>query len=201
MTPSNANTSGLEVVAWRKNVWVADGIGTGWMLSNDQPEPHHLPTDIEPLVTAASAQARIAELEADAVRSEKHRNDLADKITSQSIELGALRSRINALNADTPHHLVLHDGTDAWCSAAAWKWFQAWSVRADEEANRATAAEARADRLAEVEGDLNDRAEACLSIVATAGDDPSKARIAGKAQAYFHAAELARAALQQETQP
>ncbi|WP_295169809.1 hypothetical protein [uncultured Brevundimonas sp.] len=61
--PSNANTSGLEVVAWRKNIWVAEGIGTGWMLSNEQPEPSHQPTDIEPLVTAASAQARIAELE------------------------------------------------------------------------------------------------------------------------------------------
>ena len=88
--------------------------------------------------------------------------------------------------------------SDATCAAIARSINMKVSLAAND---RATAAEARADRLAEVEGDLNDRAEACLSIVATAGDDPSKARIAGKAQAYFHAAELVRAALQQETQP
>lgn len=81
--------------------------------------------------------------------------------------------------------------TEAWNRRVT-----AASAQAEREAR--LAAEARADRLAGVEDCLNDRAEACLSIVATAGDDPSKARVASKAQAYFHAAELVRAALQQE---
>lgn len=41
----------VRPVAWRKQVWVADGIGTGWMLSNEKPEPNHQPTEIEPLYT------------------------------------------------------------------------------------------------------------------------------------------------------
>lgn len=60
--PSNANTSGLEVVAWRFRS--RDGFG-GW--SFERSDPSYLDPSgyvIQPLVTAASAQARIAELEA-----------------------------------------------------------------------------------------------------------------------------------------
>ncbi len=96
MTDTNANTSGLEVVAWRKNVWVADGIGTGWMLSNDQPEPHHLPTDIEPLVTAASAQA--------AIDAEKAR---ADRLA----QIARLLDECIWFNPDTQNFEVNHDGS------------------------------------------------------------------------------------------
>ena len=166
MTPSNANTSGLGEAGLSETYRFAyKSVRNGAPGLSDATcaaiaRSINMKVSLADNVTAASAQARIAEFEADAVRSEKHRNDLADKITSQSIELGALRSRINALSADTPHHLVLHDGTDAWCSAAAWKWFQAWSVRADEEASRATAAEARADRLAKALTEISENSAA-----------------------------------------
>jgi len=55
--PSNANTSGLEAVAWRWR-FRTDGV---W---NYQEAQQHIPdVTCEPLVTAASAQARIAELD------------------------------------------------------------------------------------------------------------------------------------------
>ncbi|WP_295195092.1 hypothetical protein [uncultured Brevundimonas sp.] len=54
--PSNANTSGLEVVAWR---W--KGFDGYFVVNPNQPKPF----ETEHLVTAASAQARIAELEAE----------------------------------------------------------------------------------------------------------------------------------------
>lgn len=63
MTPSNANTSGLEVVAWRRHdvlrngAYFADRKETAKMWFDRGLSP-------EPLVTAASAQARIAELKA-----------------------------------------------------------------------------------------------------------------------------------------
>lgn len=60
--PSNANTSGLEVVAWR---W--KGFDGYFVVNPNQPKPF----DAEPLVTAASAQARIVELEAE---NESHRS-------------------------------------------------------------------------------------------------------------------------------
>ena len=43
----------------------------------------------------AERDAALAEVE----RSEKHRNDLADKITMQSVELGAIRTRLTATQA------------------------------------------------------------------------------------------------------
>lgn len=60
--PSNANTSGLGVVAWRrhdvfrKGAYFADRKDTAAMWAEQGLNP-------EPLVTAASAQARIAELD------------------------------------------------------------------------------------------------------------------------------------------
>lgn len=45
-----------EAVAWRMNVWVADGIGTGWTLSNREPEPSHYPSDIDPLIPASDLE-------------------------------------------------------------------------------------------------------------------------------------------------
>ena len=69
-----------EAVAWRKQVWVADGIGTGWLLSNEKPEPNHQPTEIEPLYThPAPLSADHAELTrlAEAARDEALGNLLA----------------------------------------------------------------------------------------------------------------------------
>lgn len=58
--PSNANTSGLEVVAWTNEEYLADTRarkhGAYWMWGNPASEAS------VGLVTAASAQARIAEL-------------------------------------------------------------------------------------------------------------------------------------------
>ncbi len=68
MTPSNANTSGLEVVAWRYTLINERGdvLFSGVMLDGPPREgPCGVDTwRVEPLVTAASAQARIADLEA-----------------------------------------------------------------------------------------------------------------------------------------
>lgn len=62
MTPSNANTSGLEVVAWTNEEYLADTRarkhGAYWMWGNPASEAS------VGLVTVASAQARIADLEA-----------------------------------------------------------------------------------------------------------------------------------------
>lgn len=151
---------------------------------------------VEPLVTAASAQARIAELEAERDAAQSAIEAWADVCESLEAHLQdrvAMRDEANPeryLNILRSNMARVQKDSEQ-IRAARWADYR-------RQEGRATAAEARADRLAEVEGDLNDRAEACLSIVATAGDDPSKARIAGKAQAYFHAAELVRAALQQE---
>jgi hypothetical protein len=67
-TPSNANTSGLEVVAWR-STWVGLTGRTVHQLHQREAEAIRSAkwmegATFEPLVTAASAQARIAELEA-----------------------------------------------------------------------------------------------------------------------------------------
>lgn len=71
MTPSNGNTSGLAPVRWLVTV-----IATGAQDVHEKPlfdtEFNHKRFTCEPLVTAASAQARIAELEqwqAAAIRS------------------------------------------------------------------------------------------------------------------------------------
>lgn len=132
MTDSNANTSGLEVVAWRYTLINERGdiLFSGATL--DGP-PREGPCGVdtwraEPLVTAASAQARIAELES-----------LISKACDLSVE-------------QTDKLLAMHD--------------------------RATAAEARADRLAKA----LERIER------------------SKAQTYGHLQSVARAALQQETQ-
>ena len=151
--PSNANTSGLEVVAWRKNVWVAEGIGTGWMLSNEQPEPSHQPTDIEPLVTAASAQERIA-------GSEK--------------------------KAELYDHMKLVAEANGFKSLT-------------EAIARATAAEARADRLAEISSKL-DAAISCLDYPFIDNRTP-EAELRQRVGFMMKDAEPHRAALQQETQP
>ena len=59
--PSNANTSGLEVVAWTNEEYLADTRarkhGAYWLWGNPASEASVA------LVTAASAQARIGELE------------------------------------------------------------------------------------------------------------------------------------------
>lgn len=138
--PSNANTSGLEVVAWR----IREQPGTAWTVVYDH-EDHRLAIadgfESEPYaVTAASAQARIAELES------------------------ALAAAQNA-DAENDAHLRC----------------------------RATAAEARADRLAK-------------ALVMLGAEKPEQKRSypnsyrGGFDAATDLAASIARAALQQETQ-
>lgn len=109
--PSNANTSWLEVVAWR---WREKGTPMDWRFEGDAPNHQDLRwNEAEPLVTAASAQARIAELEAEVKKLRtimKGREELA---TGLSLDMNALAHDVAADMAD-----------------------------------RATAAEARADRLA-----------------------------------------------------
>ena len=144
MTPSNANTSGLEVVAWRWR-FRTDGV---W---NYQEAQQRIPdVTCEPLVTAASAQARIAELES------------------------ALAAAQNA-DAENDAHLRC----------------------------RATAAEARADRLAKgivqaeilIDDAIKGIQTAPLSVVTDTiwTADPCPMTV-------VEALQLARAALQQETQ-
>jgi uncharacterized coiled-coil protein SlyX len=64
--------------------------------------PYAKPTALEILTDEAAdlieqQAARIAELEAQIAASEKHRNDLADKIMSQQTEIGALKSRLSTV--------------------------------------------------------------------------------------------------------
>lgn len=113
--PSNANTSGLEVVAWRST----------WTGLSGQPahELHHQEAEairsakwmesatFEPLVTAASAQARIDAAEARADRLSKGMPDLSSVIgwlangcdpTHAVTELRILQARIDhALQQET----------------------------------------------------------------------------------------------------
>ena len=42
----------------------------------------------------------------------------------------ALLSEIAALRGE--HKLTLQDGSEAWCSDAAWRWFQEWAVRLEQ---------------------------------------------------------------------
>lgn len=74
--PSNANTSGLEVVAWRWR-FRTDGV---W---NYQEAQQHIPdVTCEPLVTAASAQAAIDAEKARADRLAKDAKGLLAEIAS-----------------------------------------------------------------------------------------------------------------------
>lgn len=137
--PSNANTSGLVEFGyrWRQPDWHPDD----WELDMDPLAKDKLDDRvIEPLVTAASAQARIAELEA-----------IISKTCDLSVE-------------QTDKLLAMHD--------------------------RATAAEARADRLAKALERIADRPGAGTTYTKGIGEQP-----VGEAE---HMAEIARAAIQQE---
>ena len=81
--PSNANTSGLEVVAHRMRQLhhEIDGPITGWMYCPPSQHPSgNARWDVEPLVTAASAQARIEAAEARADRLAKALERAADDL-------------------------------------------------------------------------------------------------------------------------
>ena len=58
-----------------------------------------VPGDVMAKAAIAAMPDRAA-LVGEAERSEKHRNDLADKITAQSVELGSLRTQLAASQAD-----------------------------------------------------------------------------------------------------
>ena len=88
MTPSNANTSGLEVVAWR--------------VKHPRHDAHRLcfvpaPADeAEPLVTAASAQARISELsEQNAAFLDLH-NDMSNRMVAAEARADRLAQGITS---------------------------------------------------------------------------------------------------------
>lgn len=88
MTDSNANTSGLEPVRWLVTV-----IATGAQDVHEKPlfdtEFNHKRFTCEPLVTAASAQARIAELKAELERWKRLKGYADDQI---KVERKAYRS-------------------------------------------------------------------------------------------------------------
>ena len=98
-TPSNANTSGLEVVAWR-STWVGHTGKTCHAYHQDRQEAddnaEHMSGASEPLVTAASAKARIDAAEARADR-------LADIVK--------LLDECIWFNPDTQNFEVNHDGS------------------------------------------------------------------------------------------
>lgn len=152
--PSNANTSGLEVVAWR----IREQPGTAWAVVYDH-EDHRLAIadgfESEPFAfTAASAQARIGELE----------------------------SRLEYLRSSRNGH----------------------AAQAHAEFEARVAAEARADRLAKgivqaeilIDDAIKGIQTAPLSVVTDTiwTADPCPMTV-------VEALQLARAALQQETQP
>lgn len=141
--PSNANTSGLEVVAWR----FRDHPGNGWIYTGLG--DRHEGCEVEPLVTAASAQARIDHLLA----------------------------RIETARVARVEHN---------------RQFEAMK-------DRATAAEARADRQAEIAGKL-DAAISWLDYPFIDNRTP-EAELRQRVGFMMKDAEPHRAALQQETQP
>lgn len=99
--PSPTNTAGLEVVAWAWDHWTH--LTDKWTrrATFDEPQDGSRVRNIEPLVTAASAQARIAELEAEV---EAHRSGawiLAETKRAQAAEaradrLATLSTRLSA---------------------------------------------------------------------------------------------------------
>ncbi|WP_269219451.1 hypothetical protein [Brevundimonas vesicularis] len=86
--PSNANTSGLDYFGYR--VFNA-GVGACWLVANPGPND----TNPEPLVTAASAQARIDAAEARADRLAKALTEIAENSAaagwSRDLALAALQ--------------------------------------------------------------------------------------------------------------
>lgn len=184
---SNANTSGLEVVAWR---WPSAFCSGAKACSTKKPKALSRDVELEPLVTAASAQARIAELEAERdawkLRGDQHWETL--RSIREFAREGDCERIIQWVNDAGSGHIESVDQTLGQMT------------------DRATAAEARADRLAKVISGFGDLAD--LIVKNTSHD---RVKIDGEwhegpiATAYIRLIEevslTARAALQQETQP
>lgn len=115
---SNANTSGLDYFGYR--VFNA-GVGACWLVAKPSPNDTHP----EPLVTAASAQARIAELEGDNIRLQAQ---VRMAVEAAQFEWSGDRQRLEAradrladivklldeciwFNPDTQNFEVNHDGS------------------------------------------------------------------------------------------
>ena len=185
--PSNANTSGLEVVAWR----IREQPGTAWAVVYDH-EDHRLAIadgfESEPFAfTAASAQARIAELEAETEALTKALTSL----TCGGSEFFTRKGDRYVADIKTCVDWVRRAKNDA-------------HRRFVEAIKRATAAKARADRLAKgivqaeilIDDAIKGIQTAPLSVVTDTiwTADPCPMTV-------VEALQLARAALQQETQP
>lgn len=194
-----ANTAGLEVVAWRFKS--RDGFGS-W--SFERSDPSYLNPDAyvtEPLVTAASAEARIAELEARIAELEAER----DQIAGESIWWRAvIGDGEYAPSGEVPSIKHLHPATvkpiyeahkgTAVADVIAGLIFSRAITENREQflvgcANgRAQAAEARADRLARVVVDLKK----------AFGDPMTRRALGGHSETQQAAILAASAALQQE---
>lgn len=188
--PSNANTSGLEVVAWRrrdvfrKGAYFADRKDTAAMWAEQGLNP-------EPLVTAASAQARIAELEACA---QEEADTLASKLTNAEIVAASWKDRATAAEA-----------RNAEVSMLAHRWMEAHDrLKAGLDYDLPTPADlpnekARADRLAEIASKLS-VAISWLDYPFIDNRTP-EAELRQRVGFMMKDAEPHRAALQQEKQP
>lgn len=175
--PSNANTSGLDYFGYR--VFNA-GVGACWLVANPGPND----TNPEPLVTAASAQARIAELEA---------------------ENEALTKALTGLTCGGSEFFTRKGDRYVADIKACVDWVR----RAKNDAHRrsvvaikrATAAEARADRLAKAGDRLVDALHRYGFPVSGGARVALTDRGSNEAVELDEAASNFRAALQQETQP
>lgn len=112
---SNANTSGLEVVAWR---WREKGTPMDWRFEGDAPTHQDLRwNEAEPLVTAASAQARIAELRNAYCAAESDAMTLRKRATAAEARADRLANIVKLLdeciwfNPDTQNFEINHDGS------------------------------------------------------------------------------------------
>lgn len=93
---STTNTAGLEVVAWAWDHWTH--LTDKWTrrATFDEPQDGSRVRNIEPLVTAASAQARIEALEAGA---QEEADTLASKLTNAEIVAASWKDRAQAAEA------------------------------------------------------------------------------------------------------
>ena len=208
--PSNANTSGLDYFGYR--VFNA-GVGACWLVANPGPND----TNPEPLVTAASAQARIAELEAE-----------RDQIAGESIwwkavvgdgeytPSGEVPSIKHLHPATVKPIFEAHKGSAVADVIAGLIFSRAITENREQflvgyHTDRATAAEARADRLALALKETRNRVrewpiddhETCMcgSPVASHGMGDGHSPVSQGDHAISMIVEAINEALQQETQP
>ncbi len=107
---SPTNTAGLEVVAWAWDHWTH--LTDKWTrrATFDEPQDGSRVRNIEPLVTAASAQARIGELESRLEYLRSSRDGHAAQAHAEFVKRTMATDALISARAALHHHYVEWDG-------------------------------------------------------------------------------------------